>query len=80
MPEVLRIKNIRFYFYSREHLPIHLHVKQGDKSAKIEVERLLVLENQGFHSSDLKLFCKIIQENKDDIIEFWNNFFREEHR
>lgn len=27
MPEILRIFGMRFYFYSREHEPIHVHVK-----------------------------------------------------
>lgn len=28
MPEILRIFGLRFFFYSREHEPIHVHVKK----------------------------------------------------
>lgn len=28
MPEILRMFGMRFYFYSREHEPIHVHVKK----------------------------------------------------
>ena len=33
MPEILRIFGLRFYFYSREHEPIHVHVKNADGKA-----------------------------------------------
>ena len=34
MPEILRMFGMRFYFYSREHEPIHVHVKNADGRAK----------------------------------------------
>ena len=37
MPEILRMFGMRFYFYSREHEPIHVHVKNADGRAKFEI-------------------------------------------
>ena len=37
IPEILRIFGLRFYFYSREHEPIHVHVKGVDGKAKFEI-------------------------------------------
>lgn len=37
MPEILRIFGLRFYFYSREHEPIHVHVKSADGKAKFDI-------------------------------------------
>ena len=46
MPTVLFLFGLRFFFYSEEHLPIHVHVRNGDGRAKIEVENAEVVENQ----------------------------------
>ena len=37
MPEILRMFGMRFFFYSREHEPIHVHVKSADGNAKFEI-------------------------------------------
>ena len=36
MPTILVIFGLRFYFYADEHLPIHVHLENGDGLAKIE--------------------------------------------
>jgi hypothetical protein len=54
MPTFLFIFGLRFYFYSEEHLPIHVHVQNGDGKAKIDVESCEVLENRGIKPKDLK--------------------------
>ena len=40
MPEILRMFGMRFFFYSREHEPIHVHVK----SAVLEENKELAIE------------------------------------
>lgn len=49
---------MRFYFYSREHEPIHVHVKNADGKAKFEITEDAVvpclqqrIEKQGYKSS-----------------------------
>lgn len=37
MPEILRMFGMRFFFYSREHEPIHVHVKNADGKAKFDI-------------------------------------------
>ena len=37
MPEIFRIFGLRFYFYSREHEPMHVHVKSADGKAKFDI-------------------------------------------
>ncbi len=34
MSEIFRFMGIRFFFFSNEHLPIHIHVKNSDGTAK----------------------------------------------
>ncbi len=75
MPELFRMFGIRFFFFSNEHLPIHVHVKNADGSAKYEVDPVILVENKGMKLKDLRLAESIIEENKDIIIEKWKEYF-----
>ena len=37
MPTILREKGYRFFFYSNEHLPIHIHIEKENKIAKFDL-------------------------------------------
>lgn len=41
MPTILNIKGYRFFFYSNEHLPIHIHLEKGDATAKFILEPIV---------------------------------------
>jgi hypothetical protein len=43
MPTLLILFGLRFYFYLRDHEPIHIHVESGDGEAKFEIETNVVL-------------------------------------
>ena len=77
MPELFRMFGIRFYFYSREHEPIHVHIKNSDGRAKfiINQDGIVLDENKGIKVKDLKLAESIIEENKELIIAKWNKHF-----
>ena len=49
MPEIFRMFGMRFFFYSREHEPIHVHVKNADGKAKFDIlpEGIVLVENKG---------------------------------
>lgn len=76
MPTVLIIFGIRFFFYSREHLPIHVHIETGDGTAKFEVEtEVRLIENKGVKTKDIRLSESILEENRENFVNEWNNFF-----
>ena len=77
MPTLFRAFGLRFFFYSNEHEPIHIHVRNADGEAKFNVERVECVSNRGMKNKDLKLAESLIEENKDLIIESWNNYFEE---
>ena len=77
MPTLLFIFGLRFYFYSEEHLPIHIHVQNGDGKAKIDVETCSVLENRGIKPKDLKQATEVVRQYKNEIIIAWNEYFDE---
>ncbi len=43
MPTVLRHKGFRFFFYTNEHLPIHIPTEKENKTAKFNLEPFLEL-------------------------------------
>lgn len=77
MPELFRMFGIRFFFFSNEHLPIHIHIKNADGTAKFEIEPLRLIENNGIKNKDILLAESIIEENQDIIIQKWNEYFKE---
>ena len=77
MPTIIYLFGLRFFFYSEEHLPIHIHVQNGDGRAKIIVADLEVVENMGIKPKDLRKAITIIEEYREDIIKAWNEYFDE---
>ena len=47
MPEIFRFFGIRFFYFSNDHLPVHVHIKTSDGTAKFEIEPLVLIENKG---------------------------------
>ena len=78
MPELFRFFGYSFFFYSREHEPIHVHVEGNDGYAKyVLVEDTFVLkETHGIKASDRKKIELTIEENKDIIISRWKEYFK----
>ena len=77
VPEVLLdFMGYKFFFWSNEHAPIHVHISKGDSEAKYNVETLELVENFGFKKNELRMIESIIEENKEIIIERWNEYFK----
>ena len=76
MPELFRMFGMRFLFFINEHLPIHIHVKNADGSAKFNIDPLELIENNGLKQKDIYLAESIIEENKELIVEKWEQYFK----
>ncbi len=44
MPEIFRFFGIRFFFYSKEHLPIHIHISNADGEAKFTINPVQLID------------------------------------
>ena len=77
MPTLLIIFGLRFYFYSNDHEPFHIHVESSDGIAKFGIENgeIVLIKNEGLKLKDLKLAESIIEENKENFEKEWNRFF-----
>ncbi len=76
MPELFRLFGIRFFFFSNEHLPIHVHVKNADGTAKFEIDPVKLIENEGMKKKDIYLSESIIEENAEIIKQKWEEYFK----
>lgn len=53
MPTLFIIFGLRFYFYSEEYLPIHIHIENGDGRAKVNVvPEIELVSNNGIKPKD----------------------------
>ena len=76
MPEVLRVRGFRFFFFSREgHEPRHIHVEQAERYAKFWLDPIELVEARGFRGSELRELYSIIEEHRDKFIVAWNEYF-----
>lgn len=75
MPTLFILFGLRFFFYSNEHEPIHVHVRSADGEAKFRIEPLELIENKGLKSREITLAESIIDENMEIIKERWSEYF-----
>lgn len=75
MPTLFIYLGLRFFFYSNDHEPIHVHVSSGDGEARFQLEPIQLIENKGLKPKELKIAELAIEENKEVIKERWNEFF-----
>ncbi|MDR1610641.1 MAG: DUF4160 domain-containing protein [Candidatus Symbiothrix sp.] len=76
MPTLLILFGLRFYFYLRDHEPIHIHVQSGDGEAKFEIETdIKLIYNHGLKPKDIRLAESILEENKENFIAEWKKAF-----
>ena len=77
MPTALRIFGMQFYYWSREHEPIHIHVKKGGAEARFIIDpEVELVENKGFKPHELALAEEVISENRQYLVEHWILYFK----
>ncbi|OPZ30409.1 MAG: hypothetical protein BWZ02_00794 [Lentisphaerae bacterium ADurb.BinA184] len=72
MPIVFEKDGFRFFFYSNEHRPIHVHVRHGDGEAVFEMEAGADLrESQNMKVSELSKAQRLARAHRTLIVEKW---------
>ena len=77
MPEIFRFFGFSFFFYSREHEPIHVHIEGNGGYAVYDLDgdSFVLREKQNIKANDQKKIESVIEENKDIIIKRWKEHF-----
>ncbi|MBF1617573.1 DUF4160 domain-containing protein [Prevotella sp.] len=76
MPEIFRFYGFSFFFYSREHEPIHVHV-EGFAKYNYDGNNFVLSISKGLKNNELKKIKFVIDENKDIIISRWKEYFED---
>ena len=77
MPEIFRFFGFSFFFYSREHEPLHIHVEGKGGMAKFEWNgnEFVVVDRQGIKTGAFRKITAVIADNADIIVKRWNEYF-----
>ena len=76
-PTVLRYKNYRFFFFSREETRKHIHVISPEGEAKFWLEPIVGLaESSGFNTKQLKELQGVVERRRDEIARAWEKHFK----
>ena len=75
MPTIFEKDGFRFFFYSNDHRPIHVHVRYGGGEAVFDVAGEVELrESHGLKLRELTKAEKLAEENKKLIIKKWHEY------
>ena len=74
MPTLLQIDGFKFFFYSNEHEPKHIHAVKGEAFAKVNLQDLRV-EFSSFKSKDLAFVLDVIKSHRAEFERKWDEYF-----
>lgn len=75
MPTVLRAGGFSFRFYSDEHEPPHIHCKNSDGVAIVEISTCRVMRTEGeIRDRDIRKALALVREHRDLLEAEWRDF------
>ncbi len=81
MPTVLRIANLRFYFFSMEgprpHIHVGLHTGAKVPQIKIWLDTLEVAYLKGFSKKAEKQIVNFVKQNHELLLNSWEDYFND---
>lgn len=77
MPEIFRLFGFTYFFFSREHKPVHVHIEGAEGYAvyDLEGERFVQRYSKGIKVGDLRRIEAVLEENRETIVNSWRNYF-----
>ena len=55
--------------------PPHVHVERDERSAKFWLDPVRLESSGWFSRPEINLLAKIVEENRDDLLRKWNEYF-----
>ena len=72
MPKIFEQDGYRFFFYSNDHQPVHVHVRYGSGGAVFDVQDEVILrESRGIKIRELAKAQALAEEHQQQIIVKW---------
>ena len=76
MPTVFAKDGFRFFFYSNDHEPLHVHVRRGAGEAVFLVgDEITLRESVGLKTRELSAAEEMAEAHKSLIIRKWHEHF-----
>ncbi|OOG77854.1 DUF4160 domain-containing protein [Algoriphagus sp. A40] len=75
MPTIFNQNGFRFFFYSNDHLPRHVHVEKSGKTAKFILNPIELVVSKKFSAAELRDIRILIQEHLKLIEQRWDEYF-----
>jgi hypothetical protein len=76
MPTIFAFGRATFFFYSPENAePPHVHVENGDATAKHWLEPVELARSRGFRAGELTRLRATIIEHRHEFLEAWHGHF-----
>lgn len=75
MPIILRIDGFRFFFYTNEHLPKHIHIEKGEGTAKFNLYPVELVKSKRFKATEISDIRKLVLENRELLNQKWDEYF-----
>jgi hypothetical protein len=76
MPTLLTKKGFKFFFYSNDHEPTHIHIEKAGRQAKVNLLSMEV-EYSFLKRSELVKALEIAKEKRTEFIGVWNEWFNQ---
>ncbi|WP_407650146.1 DUF4160 domain-containing protein [Aequorivita echinoideorum] len=65
----------RFYFYSNDHLPKHIHIEKENKTAKYNLEPIELVKSRKFTTAEISKIRILVEENLELFKNKWDEYF-----
>ena len=76
MPTLLRVGPHRFFCYAGDRdEPPHVHVERDREEAKFWLSPVPLQNNKGFSRTEINNIQKLVEENQEQLLVDWNDFF-----
>ncbi len=74
MPTLIILDGYRFFFYSNDHDPPHIHIEKDNKTAKFNLEPIELVKSKRFNAAELKKIRIMVEDNVELCKQRWNEF------
>lgn len=75
-PTILRHKNYRFFFFSREEPRMHIHISSAEGEAKFWLEPVIALADfEGLSKKQLNELQELTEKHAPEFTKAWKKHF-----